>query len=144
MGHSSQFMTAIHATALLAYMRGEWPVCSDVIARSVNTNPVVIRRVMCKLARAGLVEATPGRNGGFMLARPAREITLADIANALQGDEERDIFGSLSNAPNACCPVGAHISSAIADPLARAASALEGALRETTLSDIEAKLPHQA
>jgi Rrf2 family protein len=144
MGHSSQFMIAVHATALLAYMRERWPVCSDVIAGSVNTNPVVIRRVMCKLARAGLVEATSGRNGGFMLAREPDTITLADIANALQAEDEREFFGSHPNSPNAQCPVGAHITTALRAPLERAAMALEGALRETTLSDIEATLPRKA
>lgn len=143
MAHSSQFMLAVHATALLAYMREQWPVCSDVIARSVNTNPVVIRRVMGKLARAGIVDAAAGRNGGFMLARDADAITLADIASALQAEDERDIFGTLPNLPNSCCPVGAHITTAVRAPLERAARALECALRETSLSDIEAKLPRQ-
>jgi Rrf2 family protein len=144
MGYSSQFMIAVHATALLAYMRERWPVCSDVIARSVNTNPVVIRRVMRKLARAGIVEAASGRNGGFMLAREAGAITLADIANAVQAEDEREFFGSHPNSPNACCPVGAHITNAVRAPLERAALALDCALRETTLSDIEAKLPREA
>lgn len=142
MGHSSQFMIAIHAAALLAYRRAHCPVCSDIIARSVNTNPVVIRRVMCKLARAGLVEATPGRKGGFTLARRPEDITLADIAGAIHTDDEREIFGSLPNTPNERCPVGAHIATAVQAPLERAQMALEGALRETTLSDIEAGLPH--
>jgi Rrf2 family protein len=39
------------------------------------------------LARAGLVETTKGPRGGYRLARPAREITMLDVVEAIEGDE---------------------------------------------------------
>ena len=44
---------------------------------------------MTDLVRAGLVEATTGRSGGYRLARPASDISLLDIVEALDGDPRR-------------------------------------------------------
>jgi Rrf2 family protein len=44
---------------------------------------------MTDLTRAGLVEATTGRAGGYRLARPAATISLLDVVEALDGDPRR-------------------------------------------------------
>jgi Rrf2 family protein len=46
-------------------------------------------QVMADLGRAGLVEATTGRHGGYRLARPAAEITILDVVEAVEGDSRR-------------------------------------------------------
>lgn len=46
-------------------------------------------QVMADLGRAGLVEAVPGRSGGYRLARPASEVTLLDVVEAVEGDVRR-------------------------------------------------------
>ena len=43
---SSRFVVAVHAMSVLARFRGKGPVCSALVAESVHTNPVVIRRLM--------------------------------------------------------------------------------------------------
>ena len=50
---SSRFVVAIHALSVLARSDSKGPVCSATIAESVHTNPVVIRRMMAELERAG-------------------------------------------------------------------------------------------
>ena len=65
---------------------GKGPVCSNMIAQSVHTNPVVIRRLMSELEKASLVASTSGRSGGFSLARPAPQITLADVYRAVEDE----------------------------------------------------------
>ena len=51
-------------------------------------------KVLQKLARAGVLRSKRGRTGGFVLGRPANEITLADIVLAIEGaDDLRKVFG---------------------------------------------------
>ena len=57
---SSRFLVAIHVLSMLAHKSGAGPVCSSVIATSVNTNPVVIRRLMSQLEKANLVTSVAG------------------------------------------------------------------------------------
>ncbi len=76
MTKNSRFTVAVHALALLSIVRGK-PATSDYIARSVNTNPVVIRRILGVLGKAGLVETHPGafRTGqGSGQDHPARDL----------------------------------------------------------------------
>ena len=68
---SSRFIVAIHALSVLARHANKGPVCSSTIATSVDTNPVVIRRLMAELEKAKLVRATAGRCGGVELERNA-------------------------------------------------------------------------
>ncbi|HEX8852924.1 MAG TPA: Rrf2 family transcriptional regulator, partial [Pyrinomonadaceae bacterium] len=82
MSANSRFAVAVHALTLLAWA-GEEPVKSEYLACSVNTNPVVIRRILCALARAGLVTSQTGASGGSRLARPAAEITLREVYRAV-------------------------------------------------------------
>ena len=56
---------------------------SDVLARSMGTNPSVFRRTMAGLREAGLVRSERGHGGGWQLARPLGEITLLDVYDAL-------------------------------------------------------------
>jgi len=59
---SSRFSVAIHILSLLEISKDE--ICtSEYIAGSVNTNPVVIRRIMGMLSKAGLVEVRTGVAG---------------------------------------------------------------------------------
>jgi Rrf2 family protein len=46
-------------------------------------------QVLADLQRAALVEATPGRTGGYRLAKPAAEISLLDVIEAVEGDSRR-------------------------------------------------------
>ena len=56
---------------------------SDYIAASVNTNPVVIRRLLGDLNQANLVVSQTGASGGTRLAKCPKEINLADVHKAI-------------------------------------------------------------
>ena len=58
---------------------------SDAMAIPVRFLP----QVMGDLQRANLVEAAPGRSGGYRLARPATEISLLEVIEAVEGDTGR-------------------------------------------------------
>lgn len=59
------------------------------IADEMDIPARFLPQVMGDLARAGLVEATAGRNGGYRLARPTTEISLLDVVEAIEGDSRR-------------------------------------------------------
>ena len=79
---NQQFTFAVHILAMLAYS-GEI-LDSRTIAASVNTNPVVVRRLLLALRKAGLISTATGKHGGAMLAKPPRQVSLLDIFEAVQ------------------------------------------------------------
>ena len=126
---SSRFIVAIHALSVLARHANKGPVCSSTIATSVDTNPVVIRRLMAELEKAKLA----GRSGGFELERNADGITLADIYQAV---EDETVFRMHKTDPNSKCPVACQMGKILGAPLRAAESALSLSLSRTTLKDV--------
>lgn len=126
-------MVAIHALSVLARNQGKGPVCSNVIANSVHTNPVVIRRLMSELERSALVKSTTGRTGGFELARAAPAISLADVYSAV---EDETVFRSHKIDPMANCPVAKQLFATLSPSLRAAEKALTQSLGNTTLADV--------
>ena len=100
MATNTNFAVAVHAMAVLAY-RGEL-TSSDLIASSINTNPVVVRRVMAKLVKAGLATSTAGKHGGFLLARSPKSVKLVDVLRAV---DDAAVFRIHDNEANPNCPV---------------------------------------
>lgn len=140
MNTSSRFMVAVHIMTGLAAKHevactfGADPKCnSDQLAESVNTNPVVIRRLLRELQQAGFVESKQGRGGGSYLAQPAEAITLAAIYDAV---EEGDLFHLHYSEPNPVCPIGSNIQEAVDDVFKRAEKAMRDELDKTTIADI--------
>ncbi len=130
---STRFAVAVHALTVLAKHADNGPVCSSFVAKSVNTNPVVIRRLMCELERAGLVASAAGRSGGFLLNRAADSISLADVYKSVEDD---GIFRLHKTCPGAQCPIGAQLAKILSKPFRAAECALEQSLAATTLEDI--------
>ena len=124
MGISSRFTVGVHMLTLLAMI--ETRCTSEWIAGSVNTNPVVIRRITGMLKRAGLVDVQAGK-GGTTLARDLEEITLLDVYKAVEVVEEGQLFSFHEN-PNIECPVGANIQSVLEIILMQAQEAMENVL----------------
>ena len=133
---SSRFAVAVHVLTLLAWA-GDEPLKSDYIAGSVNTNPVVIRRILCALARARLVTSQTGAAGGSRLARPAAEITLSEVYRAV---EPRDIFAMHRKQPDPDCPVGMKIEAVLQGLLVEIDSAVDSALGRTTIENVLASV----
>ena len=134
---SARFAVAIHALSVLAKNFGKGPVCSSFVASSVNTNPVVIRRLMGDLERAQLVSSAAGRTGGFALGRAPERISLADIYQAVEGN---GIFKIHKVDPNSKCPIAAMIGKIITPPLQDAEIALQRSLATTSLKDVAQQL----
>jgi Rrf2 family protein len=126
---------AVHVLAVLAYKEGD-PVTSSRLAGSVNTNPVIIRRLLLSLQRARLVETRKGAGAGSRLSRSPGRINLAEIYRAV---ECREAFSSPAKKPDADCPVGNCIRKTLEKVFASAENALERDLEKTTLADVVQK-----
>jgi Rrf2 family protein len=123
---------AVHTMTVLAYKEGD-RVTSSLLASSVNTNPVVIRRLLSNLQQAGLVETRKGAGFGSRLSRSPARIDLADIFRAV---EEEDPFVLPPKEPNRDCPVGSCIQAALSMVFKAAKQGLEKELEKMTLGDI--------
>lgn len=128
---NTQFPVAVHILAFSAIIGSQ--VTSEFIATSVNTNPVVIRRINTLLKKAGLITTHLGV-GGMSLNHDPKDITLLDIYKAVTSLEE-NLF-DVHNAPNPECPVGSNIHESLRAPLSEAQQALEDSLAKYTLDDI--------
>src|SRR2546422_10732231 len=82
MAANSRLAVGLHAMTVLAFRAPE-VLRSEDIAFSVRTNPVVIRRILGQLARAGLVKSNRGKTGGFLLGRAPQRITGRGVYLAL-------------------------------------------------------------
>jgi DNA-binding IscR family transcriptional regulator len=140
---SSRFSVAVHVLSLLA-LQGEDDVLltSERMAGSVNTNPVVIRRILGQLKKAGLVEVRPASGGTFLARRPA-DIPLLAVYQAVEVVEAGHLF-SVHDQPNPACPVGRNIQAALNGTLQRAQSALEQVLAGVTLQQVTTDIVAQA
>jgi Rrf2 family protein len=127
-----RFAMAVHVLAVLAYKQGD-PVSSAVLAASVNTNPVIVRRLLLSLQRARLVETHKGAGAGSHLSRSPGRINLAQVYRAV---ETAKPFASPVRKANTACPVGHCIRKTLAKVFASAEAALEQDLEKTTLAGV--------
>jgi len=133
MASSCRFAFAVHVLAVLALKREGGGVCSDLLAGSVNTNPVVIRRLLTRLRHAGLVTTQKGSCGGATLCAEPEEIPLDVIYRAV---EPGISFSQHPHEPNKRCLVGAGIERVLEEVFSSAQTALEDALASRTLADV--------
>ena len=134
MNSNQQFSVSCHILAVLA-VYPEAAVTSETIALSVNTNPVVIRRVMSHLRQHGLVESRPGANGGWRLRRPASGLSLREVYQAVN----HEALLATHQHPNPDCLIGGHIQGTLIRVFDEAQAALEQALDKFTVADVLAE-----
>jgi len=132
---STRFSIAVHTLSLIAITPNE--CTGDYIAASVNTNPVVIRRIMGMLKKAGLVDVRPGV-GGASLCRAPEAITLLDVYRAVNVIEDNQLF-RVHEGPNVLCPVGRNIENVLQAELCEAQAAMEQRLAQTNISQLKDK-----
>jgi len=123
---------AVQVLTILAYKQGG-QVSSTLLAASVNTNPVVIRRLLRGLQAAGLIETRKGPNAGSRLSLPPRRIDLAQVYRAVETAEP---FSLPLKRPNQKCPVGQCIQTALVQVFTATEAALERELAKTNLAHI--------
>jgi Rrf2 family protein len=132
MAANSRLAVAAHIVAVLASREDEF-VSSGEIAQSVNTNSVVIRRILSALTRRGIVVSEKGKAGGSKLVRCPSEISLWDLYSAL-GEEH--LFGVHRNPENPRCKISCRMKETLSSAFARAEDAAKDQLRRISVKSL--------
>ncbi len=141
MAQNCRFAFAVHVLSALA-LAPEGALNSEQLAQTVNTNPVVIRRLLLDLREAGLIETQRGPGGGAHLSRPAEEISLAQIFRAVSG--EFQLFGDHPNEPAQGCCVGRGIKAVLEGVAQKAAHCVELEYEAMSLEGVVRELQAQS
>jgi len=132
MAANSQFSMAVHVLAMLA-KSGDDNVKSECIAASVNTNAVVIRRLLGQLNQANLVVSQTGAAGGTRLAKPPSEISLCEIYKAVTCGE---VFALHAKSPSQDCPIGKNIEAVLCNLQKEIEKSVGEKLKQFTLASV--------
>lgn len=131
-----QFSVASHVMAALGVHYGE-AVRSAELAGSVNADPSFVRRVLSKLAKAGLVTTTRGKSGACSLSRPPSQITLLEIYTASEAPAAFTVHGY---PVTKSCQVSRNIKGCLEGVLREAQKGFEQGLAKQTLADMVATI----
>ena len=131
---SSRFTIAIHVLVCIETFKNDYKVTSEFLASSVNVNPVVIRRLLQQLKRAGIIHVKRG-SGGTDIEKPLNEITLFDVYNAVECVEDGTLFHFHEN-PSQLCPVGKNIHAILDGRLEKIQRAMEMEMKSISIQDI--------
>ncbi|MDO5422440.1 MAG: Rrf2 family transcriptional regulator [Eubacteriales bacterium] len=131
---SSRFTVAVHVLLCIEAFKEDYKVTSDFLAGSVNVNPVVIRRILQQLKKAGLIKVKRG-SGGTDIAKPLETITMLDVYNAVECVEDGKLFHFHEN-PSQLCPVGKNIHAVLDGRLEEIQKAMEQKMKSISMKDI--------
>jgi Rrf2 family protein len=132
MAANTRLACAVQILCVIAY-KGPDGTTSQVISRSLQTNPVVVRRLLKDLQKAGLVAIRPGKDGGVHLLQDPDSITLAQIHRAVEPDPE--LF-ALRAENNMNCAVGSRMKGLLTPIFTAADAAVRQTLTHATLGSI--------
>jgi DNA-binding IscR family transcriptional regulator len=111
------------------------PITSEALARVMNTNPVVIRRIMTGLRDRGYVHSEKGHGGGWTIACDLGVITLRDVYDALD-EPELLALGNRTEAPS--CLVEQAVNAALGETFDAAKALLLRRFGEISLAALSA------
>ena len=133
---NTQFSIAVHLMLALGLNCGK-ELTSAQMAKSVNTSPSFVRRILAKLSKANLVSATTGKSGFTSLAKPAEEISLLEIYKAVDAPQT---FAIHDYPTQESCLVSCNIEKTMQKVLTKAQDSFEETLSETSLAEIIADI----
>lgn len=133
MKRDSRLSGVLHV--LLHMAEHDGPVTSEVLARAMHTNPVVIRRIMAGLRDQGYVRSEKGHGGGWTLACDLSRVTLRDVYAAL-GRPSLLAMGNRTESPG--CVVEQAVNAALGQTFEEVEALLLSRLGEVTLAMLSA------
>jgi Rrf2 family protein len=129
---------AIRTVVYLARQSGAHVVPGPRIAGAMDIPARFLPHVMQDLARAGIVEATLGRGGGYRLARDPRDLSVLGVIEAIEGDARRRTCVLRTGGCDETQPCNVHAT------FAEAQDALLDRLERTTVQDVvERRVPRR-
>ena len=128
--------TAEYALRAVVWLAGHAEAATGTpeIARSTRVPPGYLAKVLQLLARGGLVTSAPGRKGGFRLARPAAEISILEVINAVDPVERiRQCPLGIESHGGELCPLHRRLDKAL--------GLMEQTFAEATIAELLAEPP---
>jgi len=131
MKRNSQLSGVLHVLLHMAERDG--PMTSEALARAMDTNPVVIRRIMAGLRDQGYVRSGKGHGGGWTLARDLSKVTLRAIYDGI-GRPPLLAMGNRTESPG--CLVEQEVNAALGEAFRDAEAVLLTRLGRVTLASL--------
>ena len=132
---SSRFTIALHMLICMGFFEKDKKLTSEVLAESINVNPVIVRKILLQLKANELITVVRG-TGGSSIAKPLEQISLLDIYRAVDCvGKDKNLFAFHDN-PNPKCIIGKNIHNILDYRLAKAQYSLEKNLATVTLKDV--------
>jgi len=133
MKRDSRLSGVLHVLLHMAELKG--PVTSETLAGAMQTNPVVVRRIMAGLREAGFVNSEKGHGGGWTIVRDLNTITLRDVYLAL-GEPALFAMGNRTESPG--CLVEQAVNATLDDAFRDAEALLLERFGAVTLAQLSA------
>ena len=133
MKHDSRLSGILHILLHMTEFKEARP--SEQLAKIMDTNPVVVRRILAGLRESGFVKSEKGHGGGWTLAREPGTITLFDVYKAL---DSPPIFALSHRSPQPQCLVEQAVNSALENAFEKAQTEIFAQLQNTTLATLAA------
>ncbi|OOC53949.1 MULTISPECIES: RrF2 family transcriptional regulator [Nocardiopsis] len=135
----------LHCTTTLAQLDPGVSASAAQLAQYYDLPAPYLTKQLKKLVRAGLLAATTGPRGGFQLARPASEITLLQIVEAVDGTSPPYECREIRQQGRGALPPGeCRRTCVLAEKMAEAHEAWRHSLAGSTVADVIATLPASA
>ncbi len=131
---SSKFTIAVHLLAVIDYLGDNEKVTSNILAKSIGSNPVIVRNIMGNLKESGIIDISQGKSG-VLLTRKTNEITFYDVYKAVESVKEEGLFHFHEN-PNPECPIGSNIHKAMDIKLETIQQSMEEEMKKITIADV--------
>lgn len=132
----------LHAVTLLALAPPGGAVRRDALAGHYGLPEAYLAKHLQAMTRAGVLHATPGPKGGYRLARPAAEITVLAVVEAIDGASPPFICQEIrQRGTSGLSPDECHRPCLIKTVMGRADEAWRASLRDVTVADLAAGLP---
>lgn len=131
MKYSHKLSDGVHILAYVDIYQ-DADLSSSAIAASIEANPSLVRRLMAQLVKAGLLTSQPGA-AAPALARPAAEISLLDVYQALEGNQA---LLHIDEKTNPQCIVGGNIQASLNVAYAQVQQAAEAQMAAISLQGI--------
>lgn len=135
MKRDSRLSGVLHVLLHMAEQDG--PVTSEALAKAMNTNPVVIRRIMAGLRDECYIRSVKGHGGGWTLACDLSTVTLRDVYTAL-GCPPLLAMGNRTESPG--CLVEQAVNAALGQAFRDAEALLLERLGDVTLAALRTRL----
>ena len=131
---STKYTKAIHICIYLNVHKEEL-VSSARLADSLQTNPVVVRRLVKSLREGNIIESVAGTQGGFRLGKDARDISLWDIYLIMR---DEDFFQRPKVNPE--CKVSSNLKALVHDTFTAAELAMKSSLATKSIESLTYQL----